>query len=62
MINTMTIAWIALPFFAGFNIYLLPRLARFLAVVVPIVSLGYGLQRLFDPFPLTLRLLDHFGD
>ena len=59
--NTMTIAWIALPFFAGFSIYLLPKLARYLALGVVIVSLGYGLLRIFDSSPLTLQLLDSFG-
>lgn len=56
-----TITWIALPFFAGFSIYLLPKLDRYLALVVALVSLVYALQRLFDPSALTLQLLDHFG-
>ena len=59
--NTMTIAWIALPFFVGFSIYLLPKLARYLALGAVIVSLGYGLQRILDSSPLILRLLDSFG-
>ncbi len=59
--NTMTITWIALPFFVGFSIYLLPKLDRYLALGVLIVSLGYGLQRTLDPSPLNLQLLDSFG-
>ena len=59
--TTMTIAWIALPFFVGFSIYLLPQLARYLALGVAIVSLGYGLQRILDLSPLNLQLLDSFG-
>ncbi|MDJ0676229.1 MAG: cation:proton antiporter [Calothrix sp. MO_167.B42] len=59
--NTMTIAWIALPFFVGFSIYLLPKLDRYLALGVVIISLGYGLQRIFDPSPLKLELLDSFS-
>ncbi|MBW4431514.1 MAG: cation:proton antiporter [Pelatocladus maniniholoensis HA4357-MV3] len=66
--STMTIAWIALPFFLGFTIYLLPKLDRYLALGVGIASVGYALQ-LFIPYaskkltptPLTLELLDHFG-
>ncbi|HHP7244793.1 MAG TPA: cation:proton antiporter [Elainellaceae cyanobacterium] len=59
--NAMTIAWIALPFFVGFSIYLLPKLDRILALGVALASMAYALQRLFDPAPLTLQLLDHFG-
>ncbi|MEO0538318.1 MAG: cation:proton antiporter [Cyanobacteria bacterium P01_A01_bin.123] len=57
----ITIAWIALPFLAGFSIYLLPKLARPLALLVAIASFGYGLQRIFAPLSLELQLLDHFG-
>lgn len=59
--NTLTIAWIALPLFAGFIIYLIPKLDRYLAISVTLVSLGYALQRLTTPSPLTLQLLDSFG-
>lgn len=59
--STITIAWIALPFFIGFSIYLLPQLDRALAIGVALVSLGYGLQQVLDPAALTLPLLDHFG-
>lgn len=54
------IAWIALPFLAGFSIYLFPRADRYLALAVTLISLGYGLQQLFTP-PQTFELLDHFG-
>lgn len=59
--STLTIIWIALPFFTGFSIYLLPKLDRYLALAVAFVSLGYGLQCLFSSSSLTLQLLDHFG-
>lgn len=59
--NTITIVWIALPFLVGFSIYLLPKLNRFLALMVTLVSLGYGLNRIFDPSSLSLQLLDRFG-
>ncbi|AFY45120.1 cation:proton antiporter [Nostoc sp. PCC 7107] len=58
--NTITIAWIGLPFFIGFVIYLLPKLDRYLALVMAFVSAGYALQLFVTP-PLTLKLLDNFG-
>ncbi|WP_017327742.1 cation:proton antiporter [Synechococcus sp. PCC 7336] len=59
--TTAAIAWIALPFFVGFSIYLLPKLDRHLALWVALISLGYGLQQVFAPVPLSLQLLDRFG-
>ena len=59
--NTITIAWIALPFFVGFSIYLLPKLDRYLALGVALVSAGYALQLFVAQSPLTLQLLDNFG-
>lgn len=63
--NTLTIAWIALPLFVGFSIYLLPKLDRYLALGVAIASTAYGLW-LFSldaqlGQPLTLQFLDSFG-
>jgi len=59
--STITIAWIAFPFFVGFSIYLLPKLDRYLALGVALVSGGYALQLFAERSPLTLQLLDHFG-
>lgn len=59
--NTITVVWIALPFLVGFSIYLLPQVARILAFAMTIASLGYGLQRMFDPSTLSLQLLDQSG-
>jgi multicomponent Na+:H+ antiporter subunit D len=59
--NTITIAWIALPFFLGFTIYLLPQLDRILALCMALVSAAYALQLFVEQPPLTLKLLDHFG-
>ena len=59
--TTITIIWIALPFFLGFTIYLLPNLDRWLAMIVAFLSLEYGLQQVFASSPLRLQLLDHFG-
>lgn len=59
--NTLTIAWIALPFFFGFLIYLLPKLDRYLALGVTLISAGYATLLFFEGSPATLRLLDNFG-
>ncbi|NEQ54458.1 MAG: cation:proton antiporter [Leptolyngbya sp. SIO3F4] len=57
----MTIAWIVLPLFIGFSSYLLPKVARYLALVVPLLSIAYGLWHIVMPEPETLKLLDSFG-
>jgi multicomponent Na+:H+ antiporter subunit D len=59
--TTITIEAIALPLFMGFSIYLLPKLDRYLALGVALVSTAYGLQILFNQPPLSLELLDSFG-
>ncbi|MEQ9667371.1 cation:proton antiporter [Coleofasciculus sp. G2-EDA-02] len=59
--STLTIAWIALPLFVGFSIYLFPKVDRYLALGVALVSAGYALQLFVAKSPLTLQLLDSFG-
>ncbi|MEL7037206.1 MAG: cation:proton antiporter [Cyanobacteria bacterium J06592_8] len=59
--STLTIAWIALPFFAGFLIYLIPQLARSLALGIALISAGYSIYLFVEGAPLTVELLDHFG-
>ncbi len=59
--NNITIAWIALPLFLGFVIYLLPKLDRYIALCVALVSAGYALSLFFNQSQLTLSLLDSFG-
>ena len=58
---TITVAWIALPLFVGFSIYLIPKLDRYLALGVALLSFGYGLERVLNSSPLILQLLDNFG-
>lgn len=58
--STLTIVWIALPFFVGFLSYLLPRFDRYFALAVAISSAGFALLLFAEP-PLSLQLLDHFG-
>ncbi|MEA5469214.1 cation:proton antiporter [Spirulina sp. 06S082] len=59
--NAITIAWIALPFFVGFLIYLLPKLDRYLALLAALASVGYGFWLFSQDSPLALTLLDNFG-
>ena len=59
--TNMTIIWIALPFFVGFVIYLLPKIDRYLALGVTLGSGAYALQLFLEQEPLTLQLLDNFG-
>ncbi len=58
--NTLTIVWIALPFFVGFISYMLPRLDRYLSLSVAIASTSFALL-VFNYPPLTLKLLNSFG-
>lgn len=59
--TTLTIAWLFLSFFVGFTIYLLPKLDRYLTLIVSITSLIYALILLEQKSPLTFNLLDSFG-
>ena len=59
--TNITIAWMALPFFVGFIIYLLPKLDRFLVLGVVFISADYALYIFSDPFPVNIQLLDSFG-
>ena len=57
----LSLIWIVLPLFVGFSIYLLPKLDRALALLISLVSFGYGLWHVLNPEPLSLQLLDNFG-
>ncbi len=57
----ITIAWIALPFFVGFVVYLLPQFARWLALAIALVSAAYAVQIFLLDSPLNAQLLDNFG-
>ncbi|MBP0017720.1 MAG: cation:proton antiporter [Cyanobacteria bacterium SBLK] len=59
--NTITIAWIALPFFVGFLIYLLPRLDRYLAILATLGSIGYCFWIFYQEPSLFVDLIDNFG-
>ncbi|MEL6493825.1 MAG: cation:proton antiporter [Cyanobacteria bacterium J06623_7] len=57
----ITIAWIALPLFVGFAIYLLPNLARPFALMVGLVSTVYSLYLFLLDSTVEIQLLDNFG-
>ncbi|WP_413162934.1 cation:proton antiporter [Capilliphycus salinus ALCB114379] len=59
--NNITIAWIALPFFLGFTIYLLPKFDRYLALCATFISAAYATWLFVQGSPVTLNLLDSFG-
>ncbi|MBD2205259.1 cation:proton antiporter [Calothrix sp. FACHB-1219] len=59
--TNITIAWIVLPFFLGFVIYLLPKLDKYLALCVSLATAGYAALVFVERSPLELQLLDHFG-
>jgi multicomponent Na+:H+ antiporter subunit D len=59
--STITIAIIALPFFLGFVIYLIPKLDKYIAMCVALASAVYALQLFVQQSPLELKLLDNFG-
>ncbi|MDJ0692339.1 MAG: cation:proton antiporter [Xenococcaceae cyanobacterium MO_188.B32] len=59
--STITIAWIALPFFIGFSAYLLPKLSRLFAFFVALASAGYAFKIFLEDSPIILQLLDNFG-
>ncbi|NJN62469.1 MAG: cation:proton antiporter [Coleofasciculaceae cyanobacterium RL_1_1] len=57
----VTVAWIALPFFVGFSIYLLPQFDRILALSVALISVIYASLLFIVRSPQTLELIDNFG-
>jgi multicomponent Na+:H+ antiporter subunit D len=59
--NTLTIVWIALPFFLGFIISLVPKLDRVLALAGALASAGFAAQLFLVQSPVKLQLLDSFG-
>jgi multicomponent Na+:H+ antiporter subunit D len=59
--NTITIAWIGLPFFVGFVIFIFPKLDRYLSLFATFATAAYALQLFLEPAPIALQLLDNFG-
>ena len=59
--SNITIAWLALSFLIGFVIYLLPKLDRFLALGMAVVSAAYAVLIFVEQSPLNIQLLDNFG-
>lgn len=61
IVDQITVVWIALSFFIGFVIYLLPKLDRWLALIVAIASAFYALQLFELDSSFKIQLLDSFG-
>lgn len=59
--ETVAITWITIPFFLGFVIYLAPKIDRYLALSVTIISAVYALQIFATESSIKLQLLDNFG-
>ncbi|WP_413173713.1 cation:proton antiporter [Anabaena azotica] len=59
--NTITITWVAIPFFLGFIIFLVPKLNRHLTLWGAIASAVYAVQLFLEASPVKLNLLDSFG-
>ena len=57
----LLVAWVTLPFFTGFVIYLLPKIARFFALGITLISAVYAWQIFLQSSPVNIQLLDNFG-
>lgn len=60
--DTITLIWLALPFLAGFIIYLLPQYSQSLSLSLLLTSTLYPIWLLASGETLTLVLLDSFGN
>ena len=60
-LNNTIIIWVTLPFFAGFVIYLLPKLARFFTIGVTLISAAFAIRIFLQSSPINIQLLDSFG-
>ncbi|MCT7983466.1 cation:proton antiporter [Laspinema sp. A4] len=59
--NILTIAWMALPFLAGFTIFIIPQLDRSLATFTAVASAVFAVKVFLMESPLALQLLDSAG-
>ena len=59
--TSIIILYLALPFFVGFVIYLLPLLDRFLALAIGILSITATILIFLEPYPIEIQLLNNFG-
>jgi len=57
----LTIVWLALPFFIGFGIYLFPKIDRFLAMGVALISTAYASYDFLTPVSANIEMLGNFG-
>ena len=59
--TTVVTIWLILPLFAGFCLYLMPRVDRLLALGVAAISTGFGGWFIVQQAAFNLALLDNFG-
>ena len=59
--NSITIAWVGIPFFLGFIIFLVPQLNRHLTFLGTLITAAYAVQLFLEPSAIKLNLLDSFG-
>ena len=59
--NILTIAWMFLPFLAGFTIFIVPQLARYLASLTALASTAFAIQVFLIDSPTPLHFLDSGG-
>ncbi|MDT9232998.1 cation:proton antiporter [Limnospira sp. PMC 917.15] len=57
----ITIVLILLPILVGFCIYLFPKIDRYSAMAVVLMSFAYGLWVILEPPNLNIQLLNNFG-
>ncbi|MCT7975462.1 cation:proton antiporter [Laspinema olomoucense] len=59
--NTLTIGWMALPFLAGFTIFIIPQLDRYLATLTVVASAAFAAKIFLLESPLALQFIDSAG-
>ncbi|MGL5197089.1 MAG: cation:proton antiporter [Chroococcales cyanobacterium] len=59
--NILTIAWMFLPFLAGFTIFIVPQLDRYLVSLTALASVAFAVKVFLLDSPIPLHFLDSGG-
>ena len=60
--TTITIIWLLSPLLFGIGLYLVPKLGRYIALTISLLSMGYAVQLMITPeWYGSWQLLDSFG-
>jgi multicomponent Na+:H+ antiporter subunit D len=59
--NIVTIAWMFLPFLAGFTIFILPQLDRYLVSLTALASVAFAVKVFLLDSPIPLHFMDSGG-